>query len=117
MFVDDEPDILKMAAIMLTQLGYEVTTFSSPLQALERFRADPGVCDIVITDQVMPGMSGDQLATAMMSLRPNLPVILCTGFSETISAPQARAMGIREFVLKPVVKRYMAEAIRRALGN
>jgi len=117
MFVDDEPDILKMAAIMLTQLGYEVSTFGSPLQALERFRANPGGWDIVITDQVMPGMSGDQMATTMMSLRPDLPVILCTGFSETISAPQAKAMGIREFVLKPVVKRYMAEAIRRALGN
>ena len=115
LFVDDEGDILKLARHMLGSLGYTITTMQDSARALCEFRDDPGRFDLVITDQVMPDLAGDQLCRHMLAVRPELPIILCTGFSETISAPQAEAIGIREFVMKPIVMHHLAQAIRRAL--
>jgi signal transduction histidine kinase len=115
LFVDDERDILKMAGVMLATLGYDVATSPNPTEALARFRAAPDEFDLVITDQVMPEMRGDQMASAMLNVRPDIPIILCTGFSETITAHQARVLGIKEFIMKPIVQRHLADAIRRAL--
>jgi DNA-binding NtrC family response regulator len=79
------------------------------------FQEDPARFDVVITDQVMPGLTGTDLARAMLAVRSELPVILCTGFSTTITSQQARELGIREFLMKPLVTRQLAESLRRVL--
>ena len=84
LFVDDEPDIVKMEAQMLSALGYKSTVTSRSLEALGFFEESPNRFDIVITDQVMPGMTGSELAKELLRIRPDLPVILCTGFSSRI---------------------------------
>jgi len=115
LFIDDEADILTMLARMLASLGYTVSTDADPVNAFARFARNPREFDLVITDQVMPGLRGDELARRMLEIRPDLPIVLTTGFSETITAPQAKELGVREFVMKPIVTRDIAEAIRRAL--
>jgi DNA-binding NtrC family response regulator len=100
---------------MLNYLGYEVVARSSSLEALEAFRVHPDRFDLVITDMTMPNMTGRELAGEIMSIRPNMPVILCTGFSEQINGDMAKNMGIREFVMKPIVMKEMAKTIRRVL--
>ena len=115
LFVDDEADMVDSGRQILERLGYKVTTRTSSLEALETFRARPDKFDLVITDYTMPQMTGAELAREMLSLRPEVPVILCTGFSEQISAEQAEAMGIKRFLMKPLVAREMAEVIREVL--
>ncbi|MDY6954774.1 MAG: response regulator, partial [Thermodesulfobacteriota bacterium] len=102
---------------MLQNLGYRVISRTSSLEALEVFRRQPHRFDLVITDMTMPSMTGADLAKEVMKLRPDIPVILCTGFSERMSEEQARKLGIRAFVIKPMVKREMAETVRKVLDN
>ena len=90
---------------------------TSSVEALAAFRAQPDRFDLVITDQTMPNMTGADLAGALLRLRPDLPIILCTGFSEVISPEQAKSLGIREFVLKPMVTRDIARTIRKVLDG
>jgi DNA-binding NtrC family response regulator len=116
LFVDDEKDILKMEAHMLTSLGYEPVVAGSGDEALKIFTLNPDRFDILITDQVMPGLTGVELAKAVLEIRPELPIILCSGFSEAVSPQEAKAAGIREFMLKPIAMRTMAQAIRKVLG-
>ena len=116
LFVDDEPTIVQLAERMLTSLGYDpVVTNRSP-EALRIFERDPQGFDIVVTDQVMPEMTGADLTKSMLALRPDLPIVLCTGFSEKFPREEAEAAGIREFVMKPIVRRDLAEALARALS-
>ena len=117
LFVDDEDTLVKMAQESLNELGYQVVTTTSSEKALELFRYRPYSFDLVITDMTMPGMTGASLAVELMKIRPDLPVILCTGFSELITEEQARSMGIREFILKPVSFREIARHIRRILSS
>ena len=117
LFVDDEPAIVDIGKGMLENLGYTVATRTSPIEALEAFKAQPGKFDLVITDMTMPKMTGDELAKELMRIRPDLPILLCTGFSELINERKSKAMGIRAFVMKPVVQREMAEAVREALDT
>jgi CheY-like chemotaxis protein/anti-sigma regulatory factor (Ser/Thr protein kinase) len=117
LFVDDERDIVKMQTHMLTTLGYNPVMANSAEEALRLFALNPDRFDLIITDQVMPGMSGTELAKAILGIRPNMPIILSTGFSDVVTPEQARALGVREFMLKPVVMRHMAETIRRALST
>jgi PAS domain S-box-containing protein len=115
LFVDDERDILRMEGHMLESLGYQPVLAGGAEEALRLFRLSPDRFDLVITDQVMPGCSGLELARALLALRPRLPVILCTGFSETVTEDEALALGVRAFLLKPVGMRQMAETIRNIL--
>ncbi len=115
LFVDDEAPLVEMVERILRNMGYRVETRTSGIEALELFRAHPERFDLVITDMTMPNMTGDRLAREIMKIRPGIPVILCTGFSERITREQARRMGIREFLLKPLVSRDLAAAIRKAL--
>ena len=115
LLVDDEEAIIAMLEQTLTRLGYCVESCISGPEALEVFRADPQHFDLVITDMTMPHMTGDTLARAILALRPDIPVIMCTGFSEAITPQQARALGIREYIMKPVVRGELAAAIRRVL--
>jgi len=117
LFVDDEKSLVDMKKEILESLGYEVTARSSSLESLELFKNQPDNFDLVITDMTMPYMPGDELAKELISVRPDIPVILCTGFSASITEEEAKKIGIREFVSKPILKRDIAEAIRKVLDE
>lgn len=115
LFVDDEEILAKMGKTMLERLGYHVTVRNNSLEALETFQNQPDQFDIVITDQTMPGMTGSDLSRRILQIRPDIPIILCTGFSAIISEEKAKSMGIKEFALKPLAKKDIAKLIRKAL--
>jgi PAS domain S-box-containing protein len=117
LFVDDEETVMHIGHNMLESLGYTVFSTSSSEQAIEMFRAAPGRFDCVITDMTMPHIRGDELARRLLELRPGLPIILCTGFSEKISEEQALNMGIRAFLLKPYNMQELGLAVRKALES
>ena len=117
LLVDDEEQIIDIEQQILERLGYKVTPKTDSEEALEEFAAQPDRFDLVITDMTMPKMTGDQLARRMMAIKPQIPVILCTGFNETISEEKALAMGIDKFVMKPIVKDELASTIRTVLDN
>ncbi len=115
--VDDEKPIVDMMKQMLERLGYAVVGKTGSIDALDTFRAEPDSFDLVITDYAMPNMTGKELAEALMAVRPDIPVILCTGFSESIDAERAKSMGIKEFVMKPVARSEIAATIRNVLDK
>jgi signal transduction histidine kinase/ActR/RegA family two-component response regulator len=115
--VDDEEQIVRMQEQMLNQLGYRVTAFTDSISALERFDDSPYSFDVVLTDLTMPKLTGDRLAREMLKIRPDIPIILCTGFSELIDEKTAHEMGIRKLLFKPVVKAELADALRDALDT
>lgn len=117
LFVDDEDALAELGRQMLERLGYRVTSGINPIQALETFRGNPNNFDLVVTDMTMPGMTGDELARELMKIRPDTPVILCTGFSERITAEKAKEMGIKELAMKPLVMKDLATTIRKALDR
>jgi len=117
LFVDNEEPIVQMVSHMLERLGYQLTTRLSSIDALEAFRAAPDKFDLVITDMAMPNMSGVQLSQKLLEIRPDIPIIICTGFSEQISEERIKAMGIRGYIMKPVVTSELAKAIRAALDQ
>ncbi len=115
LIVDDEQGILNHMSQTLTKLGYQVTGMSSSTKALETFRLSPQEFDLVITDQTMPAMTGDVLAQQILLFRSDIPIILCTGYSHQITKERAKTLGIRELVMKPIVRRKLAETVRRTL--
>jgi PAS domain S-box-containing protein len=115
LFVDDEEVQVRSGQRLLERLGYHVVATTDGRDALEVFRSKPDAFDLVITDQSMPRLTGIRLAEKMMRIRPDIPVILCTGFSEGVDGKKARATGIREFMMKPFSVRQLAETIRRVL--
>jgi PAS domain S-box-containing protein len=115
LFVDDEVVLAELGKELLGSLGYKVVTSNNGLEALETFRADPLGFDLVITDMTMPGLRGEELAREIIALRSDMPIILCTGYSELINESQAREMGIREFVTKPYMAASFVHTIRKAL--
>jgi len=117
LLVDDEEAILTMEKQMLERLGYQVTSRVSSLEALEAFRANPGRFDIVITDMAMPNMAGDKLSDELTKIRTDIPVLLCTGFSETMSEEKATSLGIKGFIFKPIVMQDFAQKIREVLNK
>jgi len=117
LLVDDEEPIVRLEKQMLDRLGYRTEMRTSAIEALEAFRARPGKYDLVVTDMTMPGLTGDRLAAEMMKIRPKIPVIICTGFSEKISSKKAESMGVKGFLMKPVVRLELAETVRRVLDE
>ena len=115
LFVDDEAFQADIAKQMLSRLGYRLTTCTSSVEALELFRQSPEKFDLVITDMTMPQMTGDVLARELISIRPDIPIIVCTGYSDRIDTDMANEIGIRELLMKPVVMKDIAQCIRRAL--
>ncbi len=115
LFVDDEAPIASLGQEMLTSLGYEVAVRFSSHDALAAFRAHPDRFDLVITDMTMPNMTGAGLARELLKIRPGLPVILTTGFSERINAEEAKQLGIRAFLMKPVSLADLAQAVKRVM--
>ncbi len=116
LLVDDEYVLVDMLGRILTQLGYQVEPLTNSIEALELFRRRPDQFDLVITDLTMPELTGDQLAAEMIRIRPDIPIILCTGFSDRMNEPLARKTGIRRFLTKPVTQQDLAKAIREVLG-
>jgi PAS domain S-box-containing protein len=117
LMVDDEEQIVRMTQQMLERLGYHVTPRTSSIETLEAFRANPDKFDLVITDMTMPNMTGVHLTQKLIEIRPDIPVIICTGFSEKISEHKAEAMGIHGYVMKPVVRSELAKKIREVLDR
>jgi CheY-like chemotaxis protein len=115
LFVDDEPMLVEIGEKILRRLGYEVVSRTSPLEALELFRARPDSFDLIVTDQTMPGLTGDALAVEILKVRPGMPVVLCTGYSQTVNEEIAREKGIQAMVFKPLLINQIDEAIRKAL--
>ena len=117
LFIDDEISIMDLGVQVLKQLGYHVEARASSVAALELFRERPDRFDLVITDMTMPNMTGLQLAKEMLHIRPDIPIILCTGFSHTVNEEKAKEIGIREFIMKPISIGEIARVIRMVLEN
>ncbi len=117
LFVDDEESLCLAAKRNLEDLGYRVKIERNPVRALNAFEDEPEAFDLIITDTTMPEMTGDKLAQEIMKIRPDMPVILCTGYSERISEEDAKKMGIGAFVLKPILKDEIATTIRMVLDH
>ncbi len=115
LFVDDEAMLVEWSRAVLKRLGYDVTATTDGLEALRTFSSDPYGFDLVVTDQTMLSMTGIHLSRELLRIRPGMPIILCTGHSETVSSDMARKAGIRECLMKPLTKQELAAAIRRAL--
>ena len=116
LFVDDEEDmVLEIAEKILVKLGYKVVTKTSSMEALEFFRKEPDKFDLIITDEIMPEMKGSELAKELLKIRPDIPVILTSGFIEYIDREKVRAIGIREFIIKPFDINNFAAIIRKVL--
>ena len=113
--VDDEDIIVEMLSTMLKRMGYQVTSTTSSIDALAIFRKQPENFDLIITDQTMPEMTGADLALSVLQIRPDMPVILCTGYSRLVSEEQAKSTGIQGFAEKPLTKNELANIIRKTL--
>jgi len=117
LFIDDESIQVRSAHGVLKYLGYQVSTHVDSREALKIFRSRPDTFDLVITDLVMPGMDGVELAQEILKIRPDIPVILCTGFSDTVNEQHAYKSGISEFMMKPFSLGELATTIRRSLKD
>jgi CheY-like chemotaxis protein len=117
LFVDDEDFQADLGKRLLARLGYRVTARTQSLDALELFRQKPDDFDLVITDMTMPAMTGDVLAAKILSIRPEIPVIVCTGYSERIDKEIIKNIGIKEFAFKPLAMKDIAAMIRRVLDE
>ena len=115
--MDDEATLRKTSKLILGSLGYTVTVCSSGPEALELFVRQPDRFDLLITDMTMPKMSGEELCVRVLELRPEIPTIICTGFSAQLTEEVAKNRGIRAVLTKPVLKQQMAEAIRGVLDQ
>ncbi len=117
LFIDDEEILNEMGKTMLERLGYRVTARSSSIEAFTTFQNQPDAFDLVITDMTMPAMTGIDLARRILQIRPEMPVILCTGYSSLISEEQSRAIGIKGFAMKPMTKKEISTLIRKILDE
>ncbi|MBL6994546.1 ATP-binding protein, partial [Desulfobacula sp.] len=117
LIVDDEKPIITMEKEMLEHLGYKITAYTSSLEAFEAFRANPDKFDLIITDMAMPFMPGDKLAAELIKIRPDIPILLCTGFSKTMSEEKAASLGIKGFLIKPIVMKDLAKKVRQVLDE
>jgi CheY-like chemotaxis protein len=115
--VDDEEQICKMIQLMLSRLNYTVTSFLNPVEALSAFKEEPDRFDLVITDMTMPEMTGTELAGSILKQRADIPIILCTGFSDLTDHNHSQSIGIRGYLTKPVTKKGLTEKIRELLDG
>ena len=117
LLVDDEIQIVRMTGLSLRQYGYEVETCTDSQEARERVQASPNQYDVVVTDQTMPHLTGIQLTAELLQIRPDLPIILCTGYSDLVDEEKAKVVGVREFLKKPFMPDTLAQVVRRVLDN
>jgi len=102
---------------VLERLGYDVVAISNSIEALEIFKSNPELFDLVIADQGMHGMTGIQLSAELLKIRPGIPIILCMDFNDSITRQQALKTGVKEFLMKPIIKREIAAVIRKLLNH
>lgn len=117
LFVDDEEMLADMSQITLEELGYSVTVCTKSLEALAVFQKQPDAFDLVITDQTMPELTGNDLIRRILQIRPDMPIILCTGYSSQISDENATSLGIKGFAMKPLTKNDLAALVRKVLDG
>lgn len=117
LFVDDEDLLVEWGQDVLVRLGYTVRAFTDVSDALKIFSSDPAQFDLIITDQTMPHMTGVQLANKLLEIRNDIPIILCTGYSDSVSSEKVKEAGIKEFLMKPLGKQQLAEVVRRVLDT
>ena len=117
LFVDDEEVLARWGEQVLTHLGYTVVTKTNPHEAIALFQSQPGQFDVVVTDQTMPTMSGEAFARALLKIREDIPVVLCTGFSHTMSAEKANQLGLKGFLMKPVNGAVLAKTLQEVLQD
>ena len=117
MLVDDEPAVVGSTQRIIESLGYEVVPFNDPTAALAALQETPRRFDLIFTDMSMPEMSGVQLSKAALAVRHDIPIILCTGFTDSINEEQARMIGIRELALKPMTRREIALLVHHVLTS
>lgn len=117
LFVDDEETIVRLGKELLSSLGYTVEVHTNSQEALHAFRHDPERFNLVITDQAMPGLTGEALSRELLRIRPELPIILCTGFSHIMTAEKAKALGIQAYLMKPLAIRDLAPIVRHVLDK
>ena len=115
LFVDDEESLIDLGRDLLERLGYRVETRASPIDAIEAFLADPKKFDLIISDITMPKMTGDEMARQIKAIRPDIPIILCSGFSERIHPKTTEAIGISAVLMKPVLYTELAHTVHRVL--
>ena len=116
LLVDDEKDVALVMQRQLQHLGYKVTTRSEGREALTAFSGAPQSFDLVISDMTMPNLTGDLLAQEILRLRPGMPIILCTGYSDLIDHVRARTLGVSRLLLKPVIFDKLAATVREVLA-
>ena len=117
LLVDDEEIIIKMETKALERLGYQVTSLTSSIEALEIFRTNPDKFDLIVTDMAMPKIPGNKLAAELIKIRPDIPILLCTGFSEAMTEEKVKSLGIKGLLLKPIIMKELARKIRETLDN
>jgi CheY-like chemotaxis protein len=117
LFIDDEDTLIDLGESMLKKLGYGVETRTRPYEALEIFGKSPDKFDLVISDMTMPGMTGDILAAELMKIRPDIPVVVCTGYSERMDEQRARDLGIKGLIMKPFTIRGLSKTVRDTLDR
>lgn len=117
LLVDDEEMMVDVTGQILERLGFDVVAKTSSIDALEAFQEEPDKFDLVITDQVMPNMTGTQLAEKLISIRPDIPIILCSGFPENVCTEELESIGIKEFIAKPISKQQINKIIRKVLDK
>jgi len=117
LIVDDDEAIIHMEQQMLSNLGYTVTPFTDSEECLIFFQEHPEEFDVIITDMTMPGMTGDIFAKEVLKIRPDMPIILCTGFSDRIDEKKAKAIGIGEFIMKPLLMKDLVGAVQKVLAG
>ena len=117
LFIDDEQALAKLGKQILERLGYDVVTTTSSIEALELFRTQPDQFDLVITDMTMPNMTGKRLSQEMTRIRPDVPIIICTGYSDRVIVVPGKESGIRKVLLKPLVTKDLADTVRKVLDE
>lgn len=117
MVIDDEEQVAKVIATFLKKVGYRVRTYNDSMEAVTDFRKDSQCCDLVITDMLMPNMTGAELSREMLSIRKNLPIIMMTGYSEHFDKERSQQIGLKEYLVKPVKKDILRQIVKKVLEN
>lgn len=117
LLIDDEESVCDVTSSILSKLGYKVTACTESAEAFEKFYSSPYDFDLVISDQTMPNLTGVELAFSVLKIRPDLPFILCTGYTSVISSEEVKKIGVDLFLEKPILRRTLAESVRKVLDN
>jgi signal transduction histidine kinase/ActR/RegA family two-component response regulator len=117
LFVDDEGAVVETGRSVLEKLGYRVEAYTDPQKAFDDFRSHGDKFDLVITDMSMPHLTGEELSKQLMEIRPDIPILLCTGYSDQLDAANAHALGIKKFLIKPLEMSELAKIIREVLDE